>query len=531
MAKMTSNHYYGSVEQGREARKPKFKDSGKEVSKLIEKEKVKYLKDRLCIDITGDSALSEDEAEAIKKAMFDLKFTTSLVEHALNSAVNDEVDDMQSVNDNLKMVKVSNGFWHLNAIENLESIKSKFDSANFLDAFYETFREMCIKSFGLRVDEKLSGEKYFYNMVKLYSIFTLIPCEMHTKNEETVNIFKLNNVELSRLNDYNFIKRNICKYLNAIVNDYPIGEGEHIKTIDKLIGDFLYDAFCRNFIANEFNIFKENYDRKKEKILNGETPLESAKVFSYDDWFTYNDCYYIFNEVLKKVCKVIFLSCILNDVNKVLELNELEQAKKQIQELSNNVETEKEKTNDKEKIIEAYKRAFEKCNLNEPNNNEVDTDDDSEKKIAKLDSVIVELERTNSKLKEKLEKSIEENKELQDTIKNILPEESQADLPKLEVETKQIDYNKKYAFLMENRQQLELEENLKNVFPNCIIAKKANQINKSVDLVVFITEFLSHATYGSVKKFCKDAGIDFIHCQSTNTSRIEQYIWDYYNTK
>ena len=142
MAKMTSNHYYGSVEQGREARKPKFKDSGKEVSKLIEKEKVKYLSDRLCIDIAGDSALSEDEAEAIKKAMFDLKFTTSLVEHALNSAANDEVDDMQSVNDNLKMVKVSNGFWHLNALENLESIKSKFDSANFLNAFYDTFREM-----------------------------------------------------------------------------------------------------------------------------------------------------------------------------------------------------------------------------------------------------------------------------------------------------------------------------------------------------------------------------------------------------
>jgi len=69
MAKMTSNHYYGSVEQGREARKPKFKDSGKEVSKLIEKEKVKYLRDRLCIDIAGDSALSEDKAEAIKKAM------------------------------------------------------------------------------------------------------------------------------------------------------------------------------------------------------------------------------------------------------------------------------------------------------------------------------------------------------------------------------------------------------------------------------------------------------------------------------
>ena len=304
-------------------------------------------------------------------------------------------------------------------------------------------------------------------------------------------------------------------------------------SVNALIGMHFLEVrdFEFDFIANEFNIFKEDYDRKKEKILNGETPLESAKVFSYDNWFTYNDCYYIFNEVLKKVCKVIFLSCILNDVNKVLELNELEQAKKQIQELSNNVETEKEKTNDKEKIIEAYKRAFEKCNLNEPNNNEVDTDDDSEKKIAKLDSVIVELERTNSKLKEKLEKSIEENKELQDTIKNILPEESQADLPKLEVETKEIDYNKKYAFLMENRQQLELEENLKNVFPNCIIAKKANQINKSVDLVIFITEFLSHATYGSVKKFCKDAGIDFIHCQSTNASRIEQYIWDYYNTK
>lgn len=52
---------------------------------------------------------------------------------------------------------------------------------------------------------------------------------------------------------------------------------------------------------------------------------------------------------------------------------------------------------------------------------------------------------------------------------------------------------------MQNRQQFEVEAKLKETFPNCMFVNKAEQMNISMDLAIFMTSYLSHGLYKGIK--------------------------------
>lgn len=147
---------------------------------------------------------------------------------------------------------------------------------------------------------------------------------------------------------------------------------------------------------------------------------------------------------------------------------------------------------------------------------------------ADYDASVAEMERQITKLREKLEKSVSENRELLDELKLISPDETYE--AELKTDIKEIDYNKRYVFVLQTRQTLELEKVLYETFPNCVVTDNTNTINGGCDLAVLFTKWISHSLYSGAKRICRDNKIEFVHCPYSNIEMVKQVIWTYYNS-
>ena len=188
--------------------------------------------------------------------------------------------------------------------------------------------------------------------------------------------------------------------------------------------------------------------------------------------------------------------------------------------------------NEQEQHIKAYQKAFLKCGLPDvkaPSEKE-DESTPSNEIITMLENTIAECERQNIKLAEKLQKAIEENRNLKSEMKLLLPEDEQENITPLEIDTKDIDYNAKYVFVLKTRQPLDLENSIRSVFPNAMIVSDTKGINQSADLVILLTKWLSHSLYSGAKRICKDNKIPYMHCPNSNIDIIKEDIWRYYNS-
>lgn len=186
---------------------------------------------------------------------------------------------------------------------------------------------------------------------------------------------------------------------------------------------------------------------------------------------------------------------------------------------------------EKEQHIKAYQKAFLKCGLPDvklPENEDENTLNIED--VTMLENTITEYERQNTKLAEKLRKAIEENKNLKDEMKMLLPEDEQENITPVEIDTRDIDYNAKYVFVLKTRQPLDLENSIRSVFKNAVIVNDTKGINQSADLVILLTKWMSHSLYAGAKRVCKDNKIPYMHCPNSNIDIIQEDIWRYYNS-
>lgn len=218
------------------------------------------------------------------------------------------------------------------------------------------------------------------------------------------------------------------------------------------------------------------------------------------------------DEVFKKKCNEL----------KVKE----ESAEKKIKEAE-------EKVSNIEEKLALYRKSFLKIGKTDKEIKEITevvskNPRDDELLKADYDASVAEMERQMTKLREKLEKSVCENRELLDELKLISPDEDHK--KKLKTDIKEIDYDKRYVFVLQTRQTLELEKVLYETFPNCVVTDNTNTINGGCDLAVLFTKWISHPLYSGAKRICKDNKIEFVHCPHSNIEMIKQVIWTYYNS-
>lgn len=180
--------------------------------------------------------------------------------------------------------------------------------------------------------------------------------------------------------------------------------------------------------------------------------------------------------------------------------------------------------------IDAYKKAFIKCNIPDV---KVEDDEDECKdteKIAAYENTISELERQNKKLADKLQKAVEESDDLRAEIKTLAPDVDYDVEEKGGIKLQDIDVDAKYIFVLKTRQKLDLESQIKLNFKNAVIADDPKVINQSADLVIFLTKWISHSLYSGAKRICKDNKIPYMHCPNSNIDMIKADIWRYYNS-
>ena len=91
-----------------------------------------------------------------------------------------------------------------------------------------------------------------------------------------------------------------------------------------------------------------------------------------------------------------------------------------------------------------------------------------------------------------------------------------------------IDYNKKYIFVGNDNKGF--QEQIIKQFPNAVfVDSNINLFAASIDMVIALTNHMSHSTYYDVKEQCKNKGIPFIHCKYSNVELIKELIWNYMN--
>lgn len=91
-----------------------------------------------------------------------------------------------------------------------------------------------------------------------------------------------------------------------------------------------------------------------------------------------------------------------------------------------------------------------------------------------------------------------------------------------------IDYNKKYVFVGNDNKGF--QEQIIKQFPNAVfVDSNINLFAASIDMVVALTNHMSHSIYYDVKEQCKNKGIPFIHCKYSNIELIKELIWNYMN--
>ena len=86
-----------------------------------------------------------------------------------------------------------------------------------------------------------------------------------------------------------------------------------------------------------------------------------------------------------------------------------------------------------------------------------------------------------------------------------------------------VDTEKNYTFVM-----LKWEDkwnSIKEAFPNAKFCPKNENINaNSTDMVIFMTNFLSHDVFYGVREQCRVKGIPFVYCPGMHTDKIKETI-------
>lgn len=430
----------------------------------------------------------------------------STAEELANDSAADMFTNMQFCMDKYNL-KIENYVTQLfDAVTDLSKdqgvfIEDTYEYTNrYKNTFFDAFEKNIEGLVNITVSKSLNPKDRFYNMVKIYTFFSVCMANMYKDNINAANA-AVSNIELSLFllnSTARFSGKQVADILNGKISAY---------SVKKAIDRSLNNALIQNNIFRHLN---EN--------LNG--------TENNTEMFTKQTILNIFIETVKETADTIreFILMGQNHEEQVSEDAPVENTEK-IQML--------------ETTIEAYKRAFRTCHLQLPEERtivmqpviqETKEPDDEElnKKIADLNAALNELSAQNTKLSKNLEITAEENKKLRELIPD---SESEETIPEKEIELPKLDYNKKYVFVMQNRQQFEVEAKLKETFPNCMFVNKAEQMNISMDLAIFMTSYLSHGLYKGIKKYCRDNGINYTHCSNMNHDQIVDTIKNYYYTK
>ena len=63
--------------------------------------------------------------------------------------------------------------------------------------------------------------------------------------------------------------------------------------------------------------------------------------------------------------------------------------------------------------------------------------------------------------------------------------------------------------------------------PNAVFQDQNINITSSYDMVIVLTNHISHSSYYYVKEQCKNKGIPMIHSKYSNIELIKALIWNY----
>lgn len=365
--------------------------------------------------------------------------------------------------------------------------------------YFSVLRNACEKrKISSLVDTTLSDRQYFYNMTKIILLIALSGSKYSQRNYNGWIEFFCNFSIYYRLNT----KEEMEILLNFLSGRQILNFMDIDKWIEMYLTDVLLDDYAVRSLNNDYK----------------------SKYRGLDD--DYIICLYknFVSSLATSICYNISKAC----GNKELEGNiqQLEQMRHRFDELSQKYEHEKERA-------DAFAKSYMRLGLDPIASDEqsitgiIQTEqvEEYKKQIARLNTTICELERYNSKLLEK-NKQIVPDKPV--SCKNNSEVEKENDLD--DAIRNEIDCTAKFAFALLTDQKFELEDELKRVFPNCVIINNCDQVNTSIELTIFMTNIISHSTYSGIKKKCKNLNIPYIHCPSMNIKQIERYIWNYYNS-
>lgn len=365
--------------------------------------------------------------------------------------------------------------------------------------YFSVLRNACEKrKISSLVDTTLSDRQYFYNMTKIILLIALSGSKYSQRNYNGWIEFFCNFSIYYRLNT----KEEMEILLNFLSGRQILNFMDIDKWIEMYLTDVLLDDYAVRSLNNDY--------KSKYKGLDDDYIICLYKNFV--------------SSLATSICYNISKAC----GNKELEGNiqQLEQMRHQIDELSQKYEHEK-------KRADAFAKSYMRLGWNSIVSDEqsitgtmqTEQIEEYKKQIARLNTTICELERYNSKLLEK-NKQIVPDKPV--SCKNNSEVEKENDLD--DAIRNEIDCTAKFAFALLTDQKFELEDELKRVYPNCVIINNCDQVNTSIELTIFMTNIISHSTYSGIKKKCKNLNIPYIHCPSMNIKQIERYIWNYYNS-
>lgn len=477
-----------------------MKDNAKCMEEIIKEAKDKhmqlYYESLVLYEIAGDN-LSDEELETYKRALKKFDFIP-YNRHACFPIKND-------------------------VVRNMGIFKNKKNKREYYNKFFKKFKKEFMQYSSLSCKSSLSDESYFYNMIKLMLLFCTRGIKIET-DETFEQAVKYQNYIISLFMTFERIDEDGVQWdaVNKIIID-NYGIDENYNNIDDLIRKYL-----------EYILTYDIFFRTTEDDFNEKEPFENMSMGYF----------------------LLLVKCMINEIGSwVTVTGKLKESKIIVDEYKQKKDTYDIKINELQKeneilnyklskalknlrmYIDSYnKQGFSNaeelkaiCNNDCKKEEKNETSEADKCTIQKLNNALIEMERENNKLRVKLEKSVEDNNNLYEELKSIMPEDSDENINRPEIQIKEVDKNLKYAFVLKNKAPLEVEKELLERFPNSMIVKEQNVLNKSIDLVVLLTKFMSHSLYQGAKKICKDNGIPCIHCANINIDKIEDAIWNYYN--
>lgn len=524
-----NNHYKKKNEVSRREINRNFPQNIDDVIKREESrlKELVYFKDARTGSIAGDT-----DTKKVKEVLDKLKCRTSVCESVCigRTAVKAQDDPLRQLKNDEKIkpgyeqLTVDKGTWLFYAMDDCLERYEKLSKNDTRNDYLSAFKAEAGNILPILPKRSLSDEEFFLNTVKLYILFMASGYNLNINNGDSVNIYEICNTSVEFFG-YEHEPAKIADLSRILIDSYPVND-INFGTIDKAVLRILDEAIQKEltaYIMDRTNtVINETLDKEESAVFDA---IHEAVMRSYVERGDSAAILNIFYHVVKRSTKIVIETLTPKEKADTaggdIVIKELES---QIAELSEKYEKEK-------KTADAYKQAFLSNGFYDLCEQKTDESEELKKKVTMLNNALTESDRANTKLAEKMMKLEEENKSLQEEINLILPESMERKEPEENIRLKDVDYTKKYAFVMQNPQQLELEGELKEMFPNSVIAKKTSQINASFDLVIFITEFLSHSMYGAIKKLCKDMGVSYIHCGNMNAEKIRHSIWEWENTR